>query len=187
MTNSPPRCGEGSDHNERAKHPLGLFRVAMRLEETARVVNEHFIKLGRNDGVNATQPVLDRREDLSKGIFPGLAADADFGRRQLPHLADGGVNNGFRPATIRRAIRLPDELLNLRRGHRKRKQPRALHLDARHRRFQRAADKKIARPPHAGQQLLQRLQIVVVWNVHTGIGHAGYVTPPHRKGQGREE
>jgi hypothetical protein len=73
---------------------------------------------------------------------------------------------------------LLDDFLDLSSRDRKRKNANALDFYLGHRRFEIPTDEEVARPLHAGEQIFQRLQVMVVVNPDGDTCHAPILWDP---------
>ena len=168
----PAAMRRGQSDHQRAEHAARLLRVAMREKKTARVIHQQFVKLGRHRHSLATQPRDDLLEKAIETRRPRLAAEPHLVRCELPHLAHRFIENGVFAPPVRRACRPLEERGYLRWRHGKRQHPHALDLHLRQRNLHRAMHKEIPRPLDAGEQLLQRRQILIVFHANRVSSHA---------------
>ena len=168
MTN--PQCAaairRGERHDQRAEHPLGFLGVAVRQKEAAALVHKQLVELGGDTCVFTSQPCIHFRKDDLEVRRPRFSADLDLARSDLPHLADGGINDRLLAPAVRCPFRPPQNRRDLGVGYRKRKRSGAFDIHPRHRHLHRAADEKVTRPLHARQNSFKRPQLLVVFDLN---------------------
>ena len=102
--------GQGDD--QRGEHARLLFRVAVRDEEAALIVDQQLIQAGV-DRIADAKALGDAGDDGFQCLRPLLAGKLKFRRADLPGTADAGVDDCFAAAAIRRLLGDRDQLLGL--------------------------------------------------------------------------
>src|SRR5206468_405474 len=125
----------------------------------------------------------DLLKDSVKICRPRFAAHPDSIRQHLPHFTDRFIKDSCLAPSVGRPSGLPRERSNLVRRDRKRKHAHSFDLQLWHRNFHRAANKKISCPLDAREQLLQGLEILIVFNLNGIVGHAANINSPYSNRQ----
>ena len=139
-------CGDrGQREHQGRKHAGGLLGVAMAHEEAALVINEEFVKLGRNRFAHA-ESLGDARQDRRQRRRPMLAADVHSTGANLPRASDVGVDERVGATAVWRALGDSDEFSGLHWQERQRNNTDAVNLQPRREDFGRAEGAEITGP-----------------------------------------
>ena len=145
----------GQRQHQSGKHAGCLFGVAVADEETALVVNQELVELGRHLPGDA-EAICGLLHDAAKRFRPMLAADADLARLDLPGAPHLGVDDGVgAPAIGCPRCRL-DQQFGLRRQQGQRYRAHALDADSRRQKLGSAGCEEIARAVHRAKYACKR-------------------------------
>ena len=126
-------AGGGERYDQGGNHPVGLFRVPVNREETARFIDQQFVEFGVQQFTRATQPVSGLRKRPVETVFPGVSPQVNLLCLDLPAIPDRGINQRLLALAVGRARCCLYQLSYLRGRHGKREHADRLHLQAGHR------------------------------------------------------
>ena len=158
-------------------HAVGLFRVAMRFEESALLVDQHFVEFGFDRFPRQSETVGRSAHQVLQDLLPGVA-QPNLAGADLPAIAHGGVDDGFFSLAVGRLGRLGDQRIDLRRRDRKTELPGFSDLQFGHRRHKAAVAAIVSWPVHQFDELCQsvepfvenvRLGYVVEYSTHARL------------------
>ncbi len=164
--------GRGERNDRCREHAGGFFRVAVGFEKAAFVIDEKFVKFGRDRVGRAAEIVGGASEEGIEGFAPCFTAEADFVGADLPDFANGFVVKRLISASIRRAFGGGfDEAAALFGRNGERHDPGVFDLEKRHRRLQRTEAEEIARALHLVKNFGERSEVVGVGDLRSIVGH----------------